>query len=173
MKPAVRKVRRTLLAVGEGDAEVAFLKHLRSLYCSGGHGVNVVVSNAHGKGPENVINHAKRKGMTAQYDQRVALLDTDIPWTDGLKKHARKAAVEMIGSIPCLEGLLLIILRHQAPQSSAQCKQALQNILTIDLISWESYGKAFPKQLIDSARQRIDELDRLIRFFEGEWTNLR
>mgnify|MGYP001473509280 CR=1 FL=1 len=30
------QVRKTLLVVGEGDSEEAFLKHLRDLYCSGG-----------------------------------------------------------------------------------------------------------------------------------------
>ena len=45
-------LRKTLLIVGEGDSEAAFLKHLRDLYCSGGAGVAVTVRNAHGKGPE-------------------------------------------------------------------------------------------------------------------------
>ena len=76
------QVRKTLLIVGEGDSEEAFLKHLRELYCSGGSGVAVTVRNAHGKGPENVIDHAARQARIYSYDARAALLDTDIPWTD-------------------------------------------------------------------------------------------
>jgi len=57
------RVRKTLLIVGEGDSEEAFLKHLRELYCSDGAGVAVTVRNAHGKGPEHVINHAAKQGL--------------------------------------------------------------------------------------------------------------
>lgn len=53
-----RPQRATLLAVGEGDSEVCFLKYLRSLYCANSAGVSVTVMNAHGKGPGNVINTA-------------------------------------------------------------------------------------------------------------------
>lgn len=62
------RVRKTLLIVGEGDSEEAFLKHLRDLYCSGGSGVAVTVRNAHGKGPENVIDHAARLARIYSYD---------------------------------------------------------------------------------------------------------
>lgn len=60
------QVRKTLLIVGEGDSEEAFLKHLRELYCSGGAGVAVTVRNAHGKGPEtSLITRHGRPGFTA------------------------------------------------------------------------------------------------------------
>lgn len=54
------QIRKTLLVVGEGDSEKAFLRHLRGLYCSGGAGVAATVSNAHGGGPDNVINHTRQ-----------------------------------------------------------------------------------------------------------------
>lgn len=72
------QVRKTLLIVGEGDSEVAFLKHLRELYCSGGVGVRVTIRNAHGKGPENVIAFAARQAGIYSYDAHAALLDTDL-----------------------------------------------------------------------------------------------
>jgi hypothetical protein len=43
-KPSkARKVARTVLIVGEGDAEVCFLQHLKSLYVQRGSGVVVTL----------------------------------------------------------------------------------------------------------------------------------
>lgn len=161
------RVRKTLLVVGEGDSEEAFLKHLRELYCSGGAGVTVTVRNAHGKGPENVIDHTVKQTRIASHDKRVALLDTDIPWTDKLKKDARSAKIEMLGSKPCLEGLLLSILGKRPPAQSADCKKALEQLLGINLTERQSYASHFSKAVLDSARQTITELDQLLKFFEG------
>ena len=161
------QVRKTLLVVGEGDSEEAFLKHLRDLYCSGGAGVTVTVRNAHGKGPENVIDHTARQARVFSYDARVALLDTDIPWTEKLKKEARKSKIEMVGSTPCFEGLLLSILGKRPPTQSADCKKAIAQQLGIDLTERQSYAGPFSKAVLDAARQTITELDQLLRFFEG------
>lgn len=160
-------IRKTLLVVGEGDSEEAFLKHLRDLYCSGGSGVTVTVRNAHGKGPENVIDHTARQARMYSYDTRVALLDTDIPWTDKLKKEARKAKIEMVGSTPCFEGLLLSILGKRLPTLSSDCKKAIAQQLRIDLTERQSYAEYFSKVVLDVARETITELDQLLRFFEG------
>lgn len=161
------RVRRTLLVVGEGDSEEAFLKHLRDLYCGGGGGVAVTVRNAHGKGPENVVDHTIRQARIYSYDEHVAFLDTDIPWTDKLKKEARKASIEMVGSSPCLEGLLLSILGKRPPEKSDACKKLIKQLLDLDLTERTSYGAAFPKAVLESARTRLPELDRLLRLYEG------
>lgn len=161
------QVRKTLLIVGEGDSEEAFLKHLRDFYCSGGAGVAATVRNAHGKGPENVIDHAASQARIASFDKQVALLDTDIPWTDKLKKEARKAKVDMIGSIPCFEGLLLAILGKQPAAQCADCKKAISLLLGVDLTERQSYAEHFPKAVLDAARLKIVELDQLLTAFEG------
>jgi hypothetical protein len=161
------RVRKTLLIVGEGDSEEAFLKHLRELYCSDGAGVAVTVRNAHGKGPEHVINHAARQARIYSYDLVVALLDTDILWTDKLKKEARKARIEMVGSSPCLEGFLLSILGECPAEQSAECKRSIQQLLGIDLTERQSYARHYPKSVLDSARATVEELDRLLLFIQG------
>lgn len=161
------RVRKTLLVVGEGDSEEAFLKYLRDLYCSGGAGVNAIVRNAHGKGPVNVIDHTVKQARNASFDKRVALLDTDLPWTSKLKTEARRARIEMVGSTPCFEGLLLSILGKRPPEQSADCKKRIQQSLGIDLTEWQSYAVHFPKAVLDSARPTIPELDQLLKFFEG------
>ena len=167
MSRKTHRVRQTLLVVGEGDCEEAFLKHLRTLYCSGGVGVAVTICNAHGKGPENVIEHTARKARIYSYDQRLAFLDTDIAWTDKLKKDARKSKIEMIGSTPCLEGMLLSILERHSPEHSPNCKKALQQLLGVDLTERLHYVQPFPIAVLEAARQRISELHRLLLYFEG------
>jgi hypothetical protein len=161
------QVRKTLLIVGEGDSEEAFLKHLRDAYCSGGAGVAVTVRNAHGKGPENVIDHVAKQAKIYSYDARAALLDTDIPWTDKLIKDARKAKINMVGSIPCFEGLLLSILGKRPAAQCADCKKSIQQLLGIDLTERQNYGKYFSKAVLDEARRTVKELDQLVGFYES------
>ena len=79
-KPHISQ-RKTLLAIGEGKADAAFLKYLRSIYCSGGDGVNVSVRDACGKGPSNVIGTAIGALRISSYDKKLCLLDTDLEWT--------------------------------------------------------------------------------------------
>ena len=167
MARKTREVRRTLLVVGEGDCEVAFLRHLREAYCSQHQGVNVTIRNAHGKGPENVVEQTRRKVRSYSYDQVVSLLDTDIPWSTAVKKVAKQAKIEMVGSTPCLEGLLLSILGERASEQSTECKKTLRLRLGVDMTERDHYARHFPKMLLDQSRLRISELDRLLGFFEG------
>jgi len=161
------RVRKTLLIVGEGDCEGAFLKHLRELYCSGGAGVAVTVRNAHGKGPEHVISHTARQARIYSYDACAALLDTDIAWSEKLQKDARKAKISMIGSVPCFEGLLLSILGKRPADQSKQCKKAIQQLIDVDLTQRQAYAKHFPRMVLDAARLKVVELDRLLKVLEG------
>lgn len=115
-----KSVRQTLLVVGEGDSEEAFLKYLRELYCCDGKGVSVTVRNAHGKGPDHVIDHTIRQSRMYSYNVCAAFLDTDISWTAQLEKRAHQNKIAMVGSIPCFEGLLLAILGERVPERHFQ-----------------------------------------------------
>jgi hypothetical protein len=95
------------LIVGEGDAEVVFLKYLKDLYVARGSGVAVTIKNAHGKGALHVVDFAIRQSKSVQYDQVAALLDTDTDWTDAAKKKAKQGKVHVLPCNPCLEALLL------------------------------------------------------------------
>lgn len=167
MIKVVRPQRKTLLAVGEGKAEVAFLAHLRGLYCSKREGVNVTIRDAHGRGPENVVEHAAGIARTAAYDRRLCLLDTDITWTPKALKLAKKSRIDMVGSTPCLEGLLLRCLGQVPPQLSDHCKKQLRQITKEDMTERQHYEQHFSNTVLDAARPQIPEIDRLIRCFEG------
>lgn len=77
---AQREAKTTVLIVGEGDTEKAFLDHLKLHYVTRGCGVSVTTRNAHGKGPENVVDVAIKHARGADYSIVAVLMDTDLPW---------------------------------------------------------------------------------------------
>jgi len=165
-KPHISQ-RKTLLAVGEGKADATFLKYLRSIYCSGGGGVNVSVRDASGKGPSNVIGTAIGALRISSYDKKLCLLDTDLVWTKQNKKDANHKKIELVGSTPCLEGLLLKTLGRTVPASSLDCKQQLKIITGKDMIDIDDYAANFGYDVLQNQRAIMPELEKLLRLFEG------
>lgn len=85
----VRKTKPTLLLVGEGFCEKAFLAHLKGMY-SLGH-IRISICTAKGKGPDHVIKHALSCKQCDGYDRVAVLLDTDLPWPkETVKRQLRK-----------------------------------------------------------------------------------
>jgi len=107
---ARKPVLTTVLLVGEGKTEVVFLSHLKSLYIQRENGIKLTIKNARGKGPEYIVDFAIRQRNNAAYDRVAVLLDTDLVWSDAVKKRARKNRLTLLGSNPCVEGFLLEIL---------------------------------------------------------------
>lgn len=167
MAKRIRRIRKTLLAVGEGKTEVAFLNHLRVIFCSDQKGVSVKILNAYGKGPENVVETLISHCRGVDYDHRLALLDTDILWTTELKKLARAQKIELIGSTPCIEGLLLQILSQPLHSTSLACKKKLQGLSGLAMTDRDHYAALFSCGVLMAARQRIPELNTLLNCFEG------
>ena len=89
-----RSVSHTVLLVGEGTTEQAFLRYIKSLYISRGCGVGVTIRNAHGKGPDHVVDYAIRPCRNAAYDQVVVLLDTDLEMSAVVRRRARTRKVQ-------------------------------------------------------------------------------
>lgn len=85
--PKLRQVARTVLLVGEGDAEVQFMQHLKGLYVQRGSGIVVTIKNARGKGAAHVVDFAFRQSRNAAYDMKATLLDTDADWNDKTREQ--------------------------------------------------------------------------------------
>ncbi|GAC1317498.1 MAG: hypothetical protein NVS3B11_02080 [Collimonas sp.] len=162
-----RHAKRTVLIIGEGFAEVAFIDHLKSLYVVRGNGVAVKVGNARGKGPEHVLDSAIRQSNNIAYDVVAALLDTDIPWTDALRNKAKKTKIQLLPSMPCLEGLLLQILGRPATGASEVLKRRLHPLLSGNPTNKTSYQARYPKALLDERRANIATLDALIGLMQN------
>ncbi|MBT8534835.1 RloB domain-containing protein [Polynucleobacter paneuropaeus] len=168
MVKKVRRQRKTLLVMGEGDCEAAFLQYLRNIYCSDNEGVAVTIRNAQGGGPVSIVTQVIRHTRLASYDKKIALLDTDLVWSDDLKKTAKDCGILMVGSKPCLEGLLLGVLKKPAPPISKECKKLLQSHTKADMTEWRHYESHFSKDAFEEARNLLSELDKLLRHFEGK-----
>jgi len=159
-----RAIRTTVLLVGEGYAEVAFLKHLKSLYVTRGMRVHIQIFNAYGKGAANVVGVAIRHSLNASYDRKAALLDTDTDWTEDAKISAKNSGITVFASSPCLEAMLLKI-KEIAPRgsTSAALKKRLLQSLEYSADNPNLYARHFDQATIENARTRIAELDGLIK----------
>lgn len=125
MKTVVqRNVARTVLLIGEGDAEELLLRHLKALFVFRGSGVAVTIKNARGKGAQHVVDFAIRQSRNADYDDVLALFDTDAAWTEQVRTQARRRSVQLLPCEPCLEALLLQAFGHKTQGfTSQQLKQ--------------------------------------------------
>ena len=79
LKTVGRHAKRTVLIVGEGYSEVAFLEHLKSLNVERGRGISVKIGNTRGKGPDHVLDNAIRQSNNGAYDAIAVLMDTESP----------------------------------------------------------------------------------------------
>lgn len=163
----IRRVRRTVLIACEGKTDEGFLRHLRKHYCSGRDDApNVDFKQSYGKGGDHVVNVLIRQLQNKAYDHRVALIDADAPPNGASLKKLAKAKAAKIVLTPCLEGLLLDVLGRPKPDDSPNCKKMVQEIEPRDLSDPSSFGTHWPKAVFESARQRIEVLNALLRLFE-------
>lgn len=141
-KKAVRRsINKTLLLVGEGYAEKAFLSHLKSLFSNGKFKVTVITAG--GKGPEHIITHAISCKNCDGYDFVIVLLDTDLCWPKVHKERAISAGINLVGSQPCLEGLLLDVIGKPKANTNSGCKKRLHPLLSGPCTERDSYAELF------------------------------
>lgn len=159
-----RSVRYTVLMVGEGSTEQAFLKHLKALYVSRGSGIGVTIRNAHGKGADHVVDYTISQCRNADYDKLVTLLDNDHPLSDAGRQRARRAKIEVIGSTPCIESLFLQILSENIPVRSVECKRRCEQVIEGRLTEVKNYAAPFPKELLDTRRGDIPDLNLILNY---------
>mgnify|MGYP000364266456 CR=1 FL=1 len=148
-RPPPRTQRRTVLIVGEGDAEEAFLRHLKTVFVGRMTGITIKIGNAHGKGAGNVIDHTRKQANTYAYDRVAALFDTDTDWTPEVEKQARAAKIIVLPSTPCLETELLRLKGKSAPERTSDAKRSFQKAFGADAHSADLYPNHFPQTLLE------------------------
>lgn len=158
-------VRQTLLIVGEGHSEKAFLNHIKSLYCI--KSISVDVKNARGKGPEHIINYALSCQEYSSRDIVGVLLDTDLAWPGELVKRTEKRGFQLMGTIPCIDGFILDLLNVKKPITSQKCKDKLSTILPGSSTEKETYATILSKDVLDQARAKNETLDDIINLIQG------
>jgi hypothetical protein len=148
-----RVKRATLIIVGEGAHDKAFLNHMKQLY-DGETGQAVKVDSADGGSPGNIIQTTNRKYKHADYDRRFILMDADVTIQQQDRDSARKFNIELIISTPvCLEGMLLEVLGQRSPDTSDACKRSLHPSLSGPPTRRDSYAVLFPKQVLDDTKK--------------------
>ncbi|MEI6211206.1 MAG: hypothetical protein WCR06_06225 [bacterium] len=160
--------KRTVLLVGEGPTEWAFLRHIVGLFQDRAGPVAARVENAHGGAPEIVIATARKLLRQREYDTCLILMDTDRPWPKHLPRKFDRTRLEFIPAKPCLEGLLLRIVAHagiSVNSSVEQCKRVWYETYVEARHKTEpsAYQKPFSKDFLQTRRTACAELDAILR----------
>jgi hypothetical protein len=160
---AIWKARRTLLLVGEGYHEEAFLNHVKHLYVSRGCGLSVTVKNARGKSAAHIIEWTIRQINNAAYDDVAVMLDTDTDWSPALAKQAKRKGIQVLASEPCFDALMLRLLGKNAVGEAAALKKLLSQYLKNEPTERESYAEHFGMACLEKGRQHEPSIDVLLK----------
>ncbi len=155
--------RRTLLIVGEGDDEVAFLRHVKQLYVSRGCGLMVTIKNAHGKGAQHVIKWTARQTANAAYDSVAVLLDTDTDWSTTVTNLARTKRIQILRSDPCFEALMLRLLGETPIGNAKTLKRKFAPFVNDDSTQPHHYAAYFDTVCLETGRLREPTIDALLK----------
>ena len=155
------KAHQTLLIVGEGYDEVAFLNHLKQFPGVCGRGVEITIKNARGKGAAGVIDCAIKLKANAAYDQVAVLLDTDTDWTAAVAQLAKRKLIQVLTSEPCLEALLLRVIGER-PGQARDLKKQFDPYVRNDGTRREDYVEYFGLPVLQAARQNEPTIDDLL-----------
>lgn len=164
---AKRKVQlATLLIVGEGAHDKAFLNHMRDLFDGRETGQKIKVQFADGGSPRDIIKVATRSKHAA-YDRRVVFMDSDVIVTASDQKFANVHKIELILCEPlCLEGMLLEILGESVLSNCDSCKRKLHPKLSDVPTKKESYSILFTQNKLEACSKA--QIQRLIEIMKND-----
>lgn len=160
-----RQAKKTVLFIGEGITEQAFLDYLKSIYISRGCGLSVKVQAANGGSPACILDYAIKQTRNRAYDRVAVLLDTDKEWGQKVKQDAKKNKIELIGSAPCIEGLILQLLKQPVPYASDDCKKHGQKLFKGKLTQKESYAEHLPMEYLADIKAEFPVLERILSYY--------
>lgn len=163
---AIWKAQRTLLIVGEGYHEEAFLNHVKQLYAPRGCGLSVTIKNARGKGAKHVIDWTIRQIANVDYDTVAAMLDTDTDWTPTIAKQAKSKKIQVLASDPCFDAVMLRLLGKTPAGDAKTMKKQLAPFVSNDPTQRQNYAAHFGPECLEAGcahEPAIDALFRLLR----------
>jgi hypothetical protein len=163
-----KAVLQTVLIVGEGARDEAFIKHLKSVYVGRESGISVRIINAQGGSPHDIVTFTIRQIQNASYDRVIVVMDTDVQWLQKTITRAKKKKIKLIGTEPCIEGLMLGVLDRHVPSASNECKRQLEQIITGDLTDKRSYVGHFPRNLIDEKCESNFTLNEIVKYLHKQ-----
>jgi hypothetical protein len=160
---SIWKAQRTLLIVGEGYDEVAFLNHLKQLYVPRGCGLSVTIKNARGKGALHVVNWTAGQMYNAQYNTVAALLDTDTDWDAKTEKLARTKKIQVLKSEPCFEAMMLRLIGKTATGDAHALKKQFAPYVNNDATLRDHYAPHFDSDCLQAGRGKELTIDAVLK----------
>lgn len=157
------KAQRTLLIVGEGYDEVAFLNHLKQVYVPRGCGLSVTIKNARGKGALHVIKWAASQAAIANYDTVAALLDTDTDWDAKTEKLAKTKKIQVLKSEPCFEAMMLRLIGKTPMGDAHALKKQFAPYVNDDAAQRDHYAVNFGPGCLQAGRGKELTIDLLLK----------
>lgn len=161
----VWKASRTLLLVGEGETEVAFLHHVRGIYAPRGCGLRVTIKNAHGKGAKHVVEWTARQRGIADFDKVATLLDTDQDWSDAVAKKAKSARIQVLKSEPLFEAMMLRLIQQSDIGDAKTLKARFAPYVGDDPLSPERYAANYGQPCLEAGRSSEPTISALLALF--------
>jgi len=162
---AIWKAQRTLLIVGEGYHEEAFLLHVKQLYAPRGCGLSVTIKNARGKGAKHIIEWTGRQIANTAYDTVAVLLDTDTDWSQAVAKHAKTRKIQVLTSDPCFDVMMLRLIGETPSGDVKAMKKHLAPYVNQDAARREHYSKHFGSECLLAGRDKEQTIDALLKLF--------
>lgn len=155
---------QTVIVWGEGECEYEFLRYLKGAFHARGCGISVFLDHSHGKGPDHVVYSLSRHLARRHYDERIILMDVDMPWTNDVTRAAKEIRAELLGSSPCLEGILLRALGRAVPPTSEECKRDFERRFG-PANDARVYDRNFTESAIRGSATHIPTISRLVDIF--------
>lgn len=159
------KASRTLLLVGEGRTEEAFLNHVKQIYAPRGCGLRVTITNARGKGALHVVEWTARQRGVAAYDKVAVLLDTDQDWSDVVAKKARQARIQVLKSEPVFEAMMLRLIHQSDIGDAKTLKARFAPYVSNNPLSPENYATHYGQPCLEAGRNIVPTIDALLTLF--------
>ena len=165
--------RRALIPVliyCEGLHDQVFVRRLRQLYKPDKSGYSFNIKKGDGGSPISLVG--KAANISGLYQSRLIICDDDRGLSESQKAvlSATKKGVEVLFFQPCLEAVILTILKPGNDYSSRttnECKQYLHGAYIDESkrSDMKQYG-ILDRTLVDKARLNNQQLDKLLKLFE-------
>lgn len=163
MAKKIWKTIETVLLVGEGADEEAFLHHVKTTFVPRGSGKTVKVKNAQGKGATHVVEWTIRQMATAEFDTVAIMLDTDKDWTLEAQKMAADKGIILLPSDPRFEAVMLRLLSQPHAGNAQTQKKQFAPFVRNKPTEPESYQDYFGGNDLLANRLKVPSIDRLLK----------
>jgi len=167
---APRRTIPTILFVGEGKTEVAFIKHLKALY-QPERRPPVRIDTADGHDAGRILRTALKRSEIEQRDAIICLFDLDKDLPKGDLQKAKTKKFILIGAQPCIEGFMLDVLEKPKPHLTHDCKHKMHPFLGNKETAPSSY-QIFTKALLENRRKTLADLDLILTLQKPETLSL-